>query len=257
MTRSKPGDWENTASVILAYLNGEPLESAVLNGQPLDSERNWLGHSMERGTAAIDKLLIEGISLEELCAAVSDDRTLDAVKDHLAHLWKPVDTPGNGAHALPFQNRPERSDLKGFWIFDREALGLPQLDASLGIAATQEASDLATPPERIPVEINRILRDTELAREIKKAHGYKCQMCEYVLRLPDGSDYAEAHHIQPLGQPHNGPDVAGNILCLCARHHAEVDYGAIRIDIRALRTHSSHKVDERYVAYHNKIYGWS
>lgn len=51
------------------------------------------------------------------------------------------------------------------------------------------------------------------------------------LILPNGSRYAEGHHIQPLGAPHNGCDVLGNINWLSANHHAACDLGAIRLSL--------------------------
>jgi predicted restriction endonuclease len=71
------------------------------------------------------------------------------------------------------------------------------------------------------------------------------------IELPDGRRYAEAHHIRPLGSPHNGPDVAGNILCLCPNHHAELDYGVRPLELNDLRKTNAHAIDEAYVYYHN------
>ena len=115
---------------------------------------------------------------------------------------------------------------------------------------TQGGSDLAEPPSRIATRIYRILRDTDLARGIKSRHDYKCQICGHRIALPDGRFYAEAHHIKPLGV-HKGLDVAGNILCLCPNHHAELDLGVRSIEISELRCVSGHEIQRRYVDYHN------
>jgi hypothetical protein len=119
--------------------------------------------------------------------------------------------------------------------------------------ATQEASDLPQPPaERVATTTYRILRDTELARRVKSIHRFECQICGSTIQLPDGSRYAEAHHIQPLGGSHNGPDVIGNILCLCPNHHAELDYGVTALPLTALRLSDAHPVSPQYVEYHNR-----
>jgi HNH endonuclease len=119
---------------------------------------------------------------------------------------------------------------------------------------TPPATDLAdAPPERIQTTTYRVLRDTELARRVKVIHEFKCQLCGHTIELPDGSRYAEAHHIQPLGEPHNGPDVIGNILCLCPNHHAELDYRVSAITIARLRRSDAHPIDPRYVDYHNRL----
>ena len=98
----------------------------------------------------------------------------------------------------------------------------------------------------------RILRDTAKARHVKALHEFKCQICEQAITLPDGSLYAEAHHIQPLGGEHKGPDVISNILCVCPNHHAELDLGASSIKISTLHSSKEHEVGSKYVDYHNK-----
>ncbi len=118
---------------------------------------------------------------------------------------------------------------------------------------TPKAVDLEPPqPERISTTVNRIVRDTELARRIKLLHAYKCQICGHTIKLADGLLYAEAHHIQPLGKDHNGHDVKGNILCVCPNHHAELDLGARRIKVSELTTAAGHTISQQYVDYHNK-----
>jgi hypothetical protein len=120
-----------------------------------------------------------------------------------------------------------------------------------------DASDLGSPsPERVAVTVHRIIRDTELARHVKALHRQECQICGHTIELPDGSSYAEAHHIQPLGEPHNGPDVIGNILCVCPNHHAELDLRARKITKSELAIVDGHAVARKFVDYHNrKIYG--
>jgi hypothetical protein len=115
------------------------------------------------------------------------------------------------------------------------------------------AFDVATPPaERVPTTVHRIIRDTELARRVKMLHRYRCQICGYTMKLNDGSYYAEAHHIQPLGQPHNGPDEIGNIVCVCPNHHAELDYGLFELSRSMLAQVDGHVLGSQYVDYHNK-----
>jgi hypothetical protein len=118
---------------------------------------------------------------------------------------------------------------------------------------TKAAADIEPPsPERVAALTYGILRDTELARRVKRLHGYRCQFCGSVIHLPDGSLYAEAHHIRPLGQPHSGPDVEGNVLCLCPNHHAELDYGVFAFGFNDLRTANGHDVLLEFIDYHNR-----
>jgi hypothetical protein len=113
------------------------------------------------------------------------------------------------------------------------------------------ASDIDGPVEREEVTIYRILRDTNVSRRVKALHRYKCQLCGYTMTLPDGSYYAEAHHIRPLGKPHNGPDAMDNILCLCPNHHAEMDYGVRKLESKDLAAVTGHSVNADHVGYHN------
>lgn len=117
----------------------------------------------------------------------------------------------------------------------------------------QLAFDIEEPvrPDVSRVEVTRIIRDTVLTRKLKTIHDNQCQICGYAIRLSNGKGYSEAHHIQPLGGDHKGPDIAENILILCPNHHAECDLGAIKLDIGKLRFHPEHRVKSKYIDYHN------
>lgn len=130
-------------------------------------------------------------------------------------------------------------------------MGYRIIDRRLENGQTQNASDLQTPPERVETTVYRILRDTDLARQIKALHDYRCQICGLTIQLPDGSFYAEAHHIQPLGAPHDGLDTRGNIICVCPNHHAELDYGVISISADSLGDSDAHVIEMPYIDYHN------
>ena len=116
------------------------------------------------------------------------------------------------------------------------------------IHLTPVAFDIKEPlqPDRVKQETYRILRDTSLARSVKEENQYRCQLCGAKLELNDKTPYAEAHHVKPLGAPHNGPDVRQNILCVCPNHHALLDYGAIQLDESRLA-----KIEKEYIRYHN------
>jgi hypothetical protein len=115
------------------------------------------------------------------------------------------------------------------------------------------AADIAdTPPGRVRTTTYRILRDTALARRVKQLNNHECQICGHTITLQDGSHYAEAHHIQPLGDPHHGPDIMANILCVCPNHHAELDYLIISLDFNTITCVEGHNVEQKYLDYHNK-----
>jgi predicted restriction endonuclease len=126
--------------------------------------------------------------------------------------------------------------------------------------------DDARTPERRPTTAMRIVRDSALSLLIKTLHDHTCQMCGVRLLLPNGP-YAEGAHIRPLGSPHDGHDVAGNLLCLCPNDHALFDHGAITVkdDLTVinrltgesrgtLRTVPGHDVDPQYLTYHRSLY---
>ena len=115
------------------------------------------------------------------------------------------------------------------------------------------ANDLdESPTNRVETTTNRIIRDTKKAQDLKKLHENKCQICNLSIELLNQNFYSEAHHIKPLGEPHNGPDVKENILILCPNHHARCDYFAIELKLSKIRTHSDHQIAQRFIDYHNE-----
>lgn len=84
------------------------------------------------------------------------------------------------------------------------------------------------PPERAARRVVRVVRESEQADTIKDWYDHTCQVCGTRLEGTAGP-YAEAAHIQPLGDPHRGPDILPNMLCLCPNHHVLLDYGAFSI----------------------------
>lgn len=80
------------------------------------------------------------------------------------------------------------------------------------------------PAPRVHTDVQRIVRSTLIAQGVKTLHKHRCQVCGTTLDTP-GGPYAEGAHIRPLGSPHDGPDHASNILCLCPNDHVRLDYG--------------------------------
>jgi 5-methylcytosine-specific restriction endonuclease McrA len=124
--------------------------------------------------------------------------------------------------------------------------------------------ELAT-TSRTKVEVNRIIRDTNITKDLKALYKNRCQICNLVIGFNDVG-YSEAHHIMPLGNPHNGSDSKSNIVILCPNHHAEFDYGYIAINPESmkiihvdkrnkynsvpLQLENTHKLDRSNLAYH-------
>ncbi|MEU3570138.1 YDG/SRA domain-containing protein [Kitasatospora sp. NPDC036755] len=157
----------------------------------------------------------------------------------------------------------------GFRIWRYRLVSLFDYVPALQTPILQEPMGQDT-PTRLEVKVRQIVRSTQVANFVKRAHDFACQVCGERLRTPTGS-YAEAAHIRGLGQPHNGPDVAGNVLCLCPNHHALFDFGTLTIseeltitdhatgtEIGKLREAPGHQVDRAHLAYHRDHYseGW-
>jgi HNH endonuclease len=133
-------------------------------------------------------------------------------------------------------------------------LVMPPEPAAVAAPFTPIATDIdGSVPGRVATTIYRILRDTELARRVKSLHNFRCQLCGGTMTLPDGVRYAEAHHIRPLGQPHDGPDTLENILCLCPNHHAALDYRAMPIDLAKLTIVDGHRLAPEHIDYYNRL----
>lgn len=83
--------------------------------------------------------------------------------------------------------------------------------------------------KKVVVEVTRVVRDTELSKEIKELYDYRCQICNISIKptKTEIGKYVEAAHIKPLSQ--NGDDLKNNIICLCPNHHTMLDYGSISI----------------------------
>ena len=119
----------------------------------------------------------------------------------------------------------------------------------------------STEPARKAMTTERIVRQTAVSNSVKKLHDYTCQICLVRITVPTGG-YAEAAHIQPLGRPHDGPDITENVLCLCANCHVKFDRGAIGVAddftlINAdgkLRRVKGHAISTEYLAHHRRRY---
>ncbi len=143
---------------------------------------------------------------------------------------------------------------------------LRRLDAMPPIVTPQPiAAPVGTPePGRHLVTVQRIIRNTRIAQYVKTLHDYRCQICCTRLQTSSGP-YAEGAHIRPLGRPHDGPDVAENVLCLCPNCHVLFDDGVISVDDDlgllgrkgALVVHPNLRPAADHLKYHRLHYGLS
>ena len=128
--------------------------------------------------------------------------------------------------------------------------------------ASTSARAKSGPAPKVQSTILRVVRDTAVSRKVKALHNFHCQICGTRLEC-EGGPYAEGAHIRPLGAPHNGPDVLGNVLCLCPNDHVLFDHGAISIDddfqligqSGSLRISKKHEIDPLHLEYHREMWG--
>jgi putative restriction endonuclease len=117
-------------------------------------------------------------------------------------------------------------------------------------------------PDRVESYTTRIVRDTLAAQAVKQAHNHVCQTCSILIKRPGGA-YAEGAYIRPLGRPHNGPDTADNILCLCPNCHVLFDGWTFAIEddgsllgalSGALNEVEGHEINRAYLDYHRHLF---
>ncbi|MDD9808536.1 MAG: HNH endonuclease [Thaumarchaeota archaeon] len=105
---------------------------------------------------------------------------------------------------------------------------MPVRDAIFEPAGMAAPVDLIGPPDCVHHSTTRAIRDTAASRELKERYGNRCQVCGYTLETASGTRYSEVHHLHPLHE--GGSDTPDNMVVLCAKHHAEFDYGALCVD---------------------------
>ena len=121
--------------------------------------------------------------------------------------------------------------------------------------------------QRKETTTSRVIRNTQLVKDLKQEHSYQCQLCGGRRYRSKDEYYAEGHHIKPLGDPHEGPDIRENILVLCPNHHADFDYGIVKVNPETLEVEhlndeevngnvldvsANHQIGEQFLEYHNQ-----
>lgn len=128
---------------------------------------------------------------------------------------------------------------------------------------SEQAVDYETPEER-EITTTRIIRNTGIVNQIKEEYDHQCQICGEQRMRGEETYYAEGHHLKPLNE--GGPDDIANIVILCPNHHADFDYGQIKVHPESLDvTHayedergmsltviSGHNLDEDFLEYNNE-----
>ena len=108
-------------------------------------------------------------------------------------------------------------------------------------------------PTRADLVVSRVLRDSAVIRALKTVYKDSCQRCGARLELDRTAAYSEAHHLRPLGPPHNGPDTRANIVVLCPNCHVLLDHGSVTLERSQLTMDPTHRLSQSFIRYHNKL----
>lgn len=114
-------------------------------------------------------------------------------------------------------------------------------------------------PKRKMCLSERVIRCSTLANKIKRKVDYRCQLCGIRIQKDTNKFYIEAHHIKPLGEPYNGPDIAKNILIVCPNCHVKCDCKILKLSLRdevgaETIKNNKQKISQEYVDFHNNKY---
>ncbi|MER7663067.1 HNH endonuclease [Streptomyces sp. NPDC096193] len=161
--------------------------------------------------------------------------------------------------------------MSGFQICRFSLRRLPEERQELTPLEQQVKELLDGAPPRATSTVERVVRDTAVARKVKRWYDHTCQICRTPLVVGAGVSYAEGAHIQALGRPSNGPDVEGNVLCLCPNCHIRFDRGAMYLTDRlevvdrftdasaahavALLTVEEHRIQAKFLRAHRRFWG--
>jgi len=105
-----------------------------------------------------------------------------------------------------------------------------------GLAALQRKYVNASP--EVKERVSKYIERGSVGSRVKKAQGFKCQVCSALGRHPlgfkktNGEHYAEAHHVMPVSALQVGSLAASNIMVVCANHHRQMHYGGIDVQVR-------------------------
>ncbi|GAA4968862.1 YDG/SRA domain-containing protein [Kineococcus glutinatus] len=151
------------------------------------------------------------------------------------------------------------------WMFKLTELDndAPPTSAAVGDAGEEHGGPVAT----VTSTVQRQVRNTSIAQDIKRLYDHTCQMCGQRTTVAGGAGYSEGAHIKALGKPHHGPDVRSNVLCLCPTCHVRFDKGGLYLldnltvvdagtgsALGILTRRKQHTIDVAYVRYHRELW---
>jgi hypothetical protein len=76
--------------------------------------------------------------------------------------------------------------------------------------------------------VNEIQRNEILFKRIKNLYNNTCMVCGDRWLKGNDEGFSNVHHLMPLGEPHNGPDIPENVV-VCPNHHEDFEHGMLKI----------------------------
>lgn len=225
--------------------SGDTIVYTGQGGNDPNTRKQIADQELRRGNLALAKSCTEGLPVRVIRGAGGDPHhspTTGFRYDGLYYVqdfWQDTGKSGYRIWRFRLVREPD------------EPISPPQLAVS--------------PMARREVFVQRLVRNTTTVSHVKSLYNHSCQICELQIETPIGP-YAEGTHIRPMGRPHDGPDVAENILCLCPNDHVRFIYGELVIEdnlcivdrsgriVGTLRVAPGHSIGQEFLKYHRMHY---
>lgn len=158
--------------------------------------------------------------------------------------------------------RVHRQGEREIWLFGNESDKVAIDDGTVQIPCGNEDT------ERREMTVNRIQRNRVLVDRMKDLYDHTCQICGDRRQGRSDEGFSHVHHLMPLGEPHDGPDIPENTVVVCPNHHEDFEHGVLEIepqtkeihhsyeeevDGRTVETREDHELGAQYLAYHNEV----
>lgn len=233
---------------------GDQIIYTGAGGRDQSTGRQIADQTLERGNLALATSCDQGLPVRVIRGADGDETYSPQVGYRYDGLFSVVRYwPEAGADGF----RVWRYDLR--LITGQEVATTPGVHVDK-IGPAPKGTD--KPERRSVSSSSKVVRNPQLSAWVRQLHDWTCQLCGERVGTPSGG-YAEAAHITPLGAPHNGPDQASNLLCLCPNCHKRFDTLARYVDadgnvidafttemVGTIRRHPEHVIDERHLEDH-------
>jgi putative restriction endonuclease len=245
----------------------EGADAIVVNGGYVDDEDygDRIVYTGEGGQSNGKQVAAQALVLGNAALAHSGDHGLP-VRVIRGYEGDPQYSPKSGYRydgLFAVTDRWSEPSIHGPLIYRFELVRQDGDDTWQGQSQSSEAPAGTAEPPRTVGTVQRVVRNTRVSQWVKELYDYTCQICGIRLEV-DGVGYAEGAHIRALGTPHNGPDRAENILCLCPNDHVLFDRGALyvldgyvydartRLQLKPLGNRAPHLPKPEHLAYHRQ-----